>query len=76
MKTSPYFANSVMQRRPYLTVAMCQAVVENPHRREVQTDGRVKFWGYVPDYAKWLRVVTLADEQTLFNAFFDRRYTP
>ena len=63
-----------MVRRPYLTIAMCESVVRNPHKRLIQSDGRVQHWGYVPEHDKWLRVVTLDDEETLFNAFFDRGY--
>ena len=53
-------------------------VVAAPLRREVQEDGRLRFWGRVRDLhdANWrvLRVVTLSDGETIHNAFFDRCY--
>ena len=72
MKTTPYFTNSVLRRRPYLSVEMCEAVLANPARREVQPDGRVRCWGRVGD--RWLRVVV--DGDALHNAFFDRGFRP
>lgn len=73
-----YFENKVLVKRPYLTKAMCIRVVEAPIRKEVQADGeRVRFWAPVPELGgRFLRVVTLADERTIHNAFPDRRFTP
>lgn len=31
-------------------------------------------WGYVAEAGKYLRVITLADRETVDNAFFDRTY--
>ena len=78
MLTTRYFAEQVMRKRPYLTVEMCQSVVDAPLRREVQEDGRIRQWGRVtlpnePD-ARILRVVSLEDGVTLHNAFLDRGY--
>ena len=58
--------------------AMCIRVVEAPIRREMQDDGeRVRFWAPVPELGgRFLRVVTLANEQTIHNAFPDRRFRP
>jgi hypothetical protein len=73
-----YFAEQVLRKRPYLTVADCQAVVAKPLSTIVQDDGRVHHWGavHLPGEAKAriLRVVTLADGQTIHNAFIDRDY--
>lgn len=79
MKTTRYFTEQVLRKRPYLTVEMCQAVVASPVRRTVQPDGRIRHWGPVrlANEAKEriLRVVTLADGETLHNAFIDRDFT-
>jgi hypothetical protein len=49
-----------------------------PLKREVQPDGRVRFWGEVivpgKDTPYVPRVVTLEDGETVHNAFFDRNY--
>lgn len=53
-------------------------VVAAPLRREVQEDGRLRFWGRVRDprdaNVRVLRIVTLSDGETIHNAFFDRGY--
>ena len=78
MATTRYFDEQVLRKRPYLTVEMCREVVASPLRREVQLDGRIRFWGQVrlpsEQDARILRVVTLEDGETLHNAFLDRGY--
>jgi hypothetical protein len=73
-----YFDTVVLKKRPYLTREMCRRVVQSPLRREPQEDGqRVRFWATVPELCgRYLRVVTLADERTIHNAFPDRRSRP
>lgn len=76
--TTRYFDEQVLRKRPYLTLAMCEAVIAAPLRRAVQDDGRVRYWGEVrvagEDRPRVLRVVTLEDGATVHNAFFDRGY--
>lgn len=78
MATTRYFDEQVLRKRAYLTIELCRGVLESPIRREVQDDGRIRFWGRVslPDYPneRILRVVTLEDGETLHNAFLDRGY--
>ena len=78
MKTTRYFAEQVLRKRPYLDLAWCLDVVSHPMRREVQPDGRIRHWGKIalPGEAKprYLRVVTLEDGETIHNAFFDRGF--
>jgi hypothetical protein len=73
-----YFDTKVLTKRPYLTREMCVRVVDAPLRKELQEDGqRVRFWAAVPELGgRYLRVVTLADERTIHNAFPDRRFRP
>lgn len=71
-----HFRNDVLAKRPYLTEAMCRAIIQTPARREIQSDGRVRHWGFAPEIGKWLRVVTLEDGETLHNAFPDRGFKP
>jgi hypothetical protein len=46
--------------------------------REVQGDGRIRFWAKITvageALPRFLRVVTLADGETVHNAFFDRDF--
>lgn len=77
MKTTAYFREQVLVKRPYLRIEWCMAVLANHVEREVQPDGRIRYWGYVPELAgKALRVVTLDDGITLHNAFPDSGYKP
>ena len=57
---------------------MCVRVVTHPIRVELQNDGeRVGFWAPVPELdGRVIRVVTLADQRTIHNAFPDRRFKP
>ena len=48
---------------------------ENRQPRAVQADGRIRFWGRVPEFGnRVLRVVTLEDGVTVHNAFLDRDF--
>lgn len=76
MKTTLYFVTSVMARRPYLRMEWIEYVLKNPVRTEVQTNGRIRHWALIPEVGKYLRVVTEPDEETVHNAFFDRRFKP
>lgn len=75
MKTTAYFGNSVLAKRPYLSAEICVAVIANHIRSEVQPNGRIRFWGEValPGYSapRIVRVVTLADGETIHNGFID-----
>jgi len=78
MKTTRYFDEQVLRKRPYIERQWCAEIIARPVRREVQADGRVRFWGMIarPGEAepRYLRVVTLADGETVHNAFFDRGF--
>lgn len=77
MKTTQYFERVVLPKRPYLRRDWCERVLANPLRREVQSDGRIRFWGTIPEFGgRILRVVTLADGETVHNAFPDRNFVP
>ena len=74
---TPYFENEVLRKRPYLTKEMCVRVVERPLRVETQESNRFRFWALVPELeGRYVRVVTLADKETIHNAFLDRRFKP
>lgn len=75
MKTTRYFEEQVLRKRPYLRREWCKAVLRNPIRRVDQPDGRIRFWGYIDELdGRVLRVVTLADGETVHNAFPDRDF--
>jgi hypothetical protein len=78
MKTTRYFEEQVLRKRPYIDRRWCAQVLAAPIRRDRQTDGRVRYWGAVVDprdnRTRILRVVTLQDGETVHNAFFDRGF--
>ncbi len=74
MKTTRYFEEQVLRKRPYLKRDWCEQALSKPVRREVQPDGRVRHWFFVPELGRHLRVVTLPDRETVLNAFPDRDF--
>lgn len=50
------------------------SVVENPIKEKVQSDGRIRKWGFIKEEGRYLRVILLEDGKTIHNAFFDRRF--
>jgi hypothetical protein len=49
MKTTRYFLEQVLRKRPYIRREWCERIVASPLRREVQADGRIRFWGSIGD---------------------------
>jgi hypothetical protein len=76
MKTTDYFVNSVMARRPYLKQEWIEFTLSQAVHREVQPNGRVRCWAFIPELGKFLRVVTEPDGETVHNAFPDRGFKP
>ncbi len=84
MKTTDYFDNTVLTRRPFLKREWCERVRKNPETRLVQENGRIAHWGWVPEFAeagpqfkgegRYLLVITEADGETVHNAYPDRDY--
>jgi hypothetical protein len=76
MKTTDYFRDSVLTRRPYLKMDWIEAVLRDPVRTEVQPNGRTRHWAYVEERGRYLRVVVETDGETVHNAFPDRGFSP
>jgi len=75
MKTTRYFEEQVLRKRPYIRLEWCEQILQNPLAREIQPDGRIQFWGAVRELdGRILRVVTLEDGATIHNAFPDRSF--
>jgi len=74
MKTTRYFEEQVLRKRPYIRREWCENALRQPARREVQPDGHIRYWLLLPELGKYLRVVTLEDGETVHNAFFDRSF--
>ncbi len=74
MKTTRYFREQILRKRSYLKLEWCEYVIRHPLRMEVQPDGRIRYWAFIPELGKYLRVITLEDGETIHNAFPDRRF--
>lgn len=75
MKTTQYFQH-VRQRPDRATIRdeWITFVLTNAQRTEIQSDGRLRKWAKIAETGKVLRVVLLADGETVHNAFFDRSF--
>ncbi len=50
-------------------------VINEPIHQEKQADGRVRRWAKIEEAEnRYLRIILLADGETVHNAFFDRRF--
>ncbi len=78
MQFTKYFLT--MRQRPdraNIRLEWIQQVIDHPVKKVVQQDGRIRRWAPIPEAeGKYLRVILLADHQTVHNAFFDRSFTP
>lgn len=75
MKTTRYFTEQVLRKRPYIRQEWCERIIREPLARAVQSDGRIRYWGAVPELeGRILRVIILEDGETLHNAFPDRNF--
>ena len=78
MKSTEYF-RALRQRpdRAIIRDEWIQYVVDHPEKELIQQDGRFRRWAAINEMdGRYLRVVLLADGETVHNAFFDRRFKP
>ena len=75
MKTTQYFQH-VRQRpdRASICEEWIRYVLDHPEKTENQSDGRIRKWAKIAETGRFLRVIVLADGETVHNAFFDRSF--
>ena len=75
MKFTKYFLH-IRQRndRAKIKLEWIEETITNPIYTEVQSDGRIRKWKKIEEENKYLRVILLADGETVHNAFFDRSF--
>lgn len=61
--------------RSCIKLEWIERVMANPVKIEIQSDSRIRKWGYIEEENKYLRVIILEDDETVHNAFFDRNFT-
>ena len=75
MKFTQYFLSTQKRDdRKSIKLEWIELVYNTPVFEEIQTDGRIKRWGFIDDAQKYLRIVILEDKETVHNAFFDRNF--
>ncbi len=78
MKYTQYFL--LTRQRPDrspIDLEWIARVVLAPEHEAVQEDGRIRRWKRIAEAeGRFLRVVLLADGETVHNAFFDRSFSP
>jgi hypothetical protein len=75
LKTTEYFKH-IRTRPDRATIRdeWVTRVIQLPEKTQIQSDGRIRKWGWVPEENKFLRVILLEDGETVHNAFFDRSF--
>ena len=78
MKVTLYFeAIRARPDRAIIKDEWIERAIRAPVREVVQGDGRIRRWVQVREMQdRFLRVILLADGETVHNAFFDRGFTP
>ena len=78
MKTTRYFeALRSRADRASIRDEWIERAIGSPLRESRQADGRIRRWAQIAEADnRYLRVVLLADGETVHNAFFDRRFAP
>jgi hypothetical protein len=78
MRFSTYFVQARSRRdRRSISIGWILRVAHDPEHQAIQSDGRHRRWGRIREAdGRWLRVVLLADGETIHNAFFDRSFRP
>jgi len=72
LKTTDHFEERIRKR--LIPREWCLRVVANPVQVERQENGYFRFWGYIEEKGKFLRVITLEDGETYETAHWDRRF--
>lgn len=75
-KTTAYFQH--MKARADRAIIKDEWILQamnEPVQQEIQADGRIRRWAKIEEAEnRYLRVIFLADGETIHNAFFDRRF--
>ena len=76
MKCTGYFlATRTRPDRAIIRDEWIEHVIHEPVKEVIQADGRLRRWAAIEEMdGKVLRVILLADGETVHNAFFDRSF--
>jgi hypothetical protein len=71
---SAYFHTQVIPKRDYATVELANWIVNNAVHSDRQSDGRRRYWAFVPELGYRAVRVVLNDDRTVDNCFMDRDF--
>ena len=76
MRFSEHFERFRRQRpdRVDITIEMCERVKAESMKREDRDKGRTAYWGYVPEKARYLKVIVEPDGEEIVTAHWDRGF--
>lgn len=61
MRTTRYWEEQVLRKRPYLRREWGEAIAQRPTYTEQQADGRRRCWGDIPELEQYGRVIREGD---------------
>ncbi len=64
----------MLRKRPYIKEEWCERALKDYVKKQKQTDGRFRYWIYIEELNRYLRIITLDDGVTIHNAFPDRGF--
>ena len=70
LETTEYYERIAKDNHSGIEDGWVAQVLANPYHTETQADGRIRYYGYIPETGKWLRVII--EDGQLHNRFFDR----
>ena len=68
-----YYTTRARRKHIGIEPERIERVLIDPHLVELESNGRIRYWGYIPEWGedgRWLRVVV--EDGRLLNAFPDR----
>lgn len=74
VNTTEHFERT-MQLRPQIRREWCEEIAQHPEYKEIVASGRIRCWGWVPELNHYVRVVLLADGETLHTAMIDSKFS-
>lgn len=75
MKYTNYFLHTRLRSdRANILDEWINRAFGSPEYEDIQLDGRIRRWVWIPEVEKYLRIILLPDGETIHNAFFDRGF--
>jgi hypothetical protein len=67
-----YYTDRARSKHLGVEIEWIVRVLTDPLHTEVEPSGRIRYWGYIPEWedGRWLRVIV--ENERLLNAFPDR----